>query len=82
MRLEEDILSVKQAAVFYELLKSEMDEEDKVIIDFTAVERVDISIIQILVAAGREMRNQGKILKLKGVSETVKEQMNMCGLRT
>lgn len=82
MVLEEEILGVKQAAVFYELLKSEMEDEGEIIIDFTAVERIDISIIQILVAAGREMRNQGNMLKLKGVSETVKEQMSMCGLRT
>jgi len=82
MVLEEEMLGVKQAAVFYELLKSEMEKEGEIIIDFTAVERIDISIIQILVAAGREMQNQGNILKLKGVSETVKEQMSMCGLRT
>ena len=82
MVLESETLGVKQAAVFYELLKNELEENEEVIIDFSVVERIDVSIIQILVAAGREARKREKILKLKAVSDSIKEQMNLCGLRT
>ncbi len=85
MQIEEEVLNVKSAASFYSKIKDMIDSEEEngdVIIDLSRVVRVDLSIIQIIIAASREARKRGKMLKLKAVSAPVKEQMNLCGLKT
>ncbi len=82
MIIEEEVLSVKHAAGFYSKIKKEIETESEIIIDLGRVERIDLSIIQIIIAAGREARALDKVLKLKSVSDDIKEQMSICGLRT
>ncbi len=78
--LNEDI-SIKYAAQFYQDIKNELGDEEKVILDFSNVKRIDLSIAQIIVAAGREAKDIGKSVKLKSVSDTVKHQLQICGLK-
>jgi len=82
MVIEEESFGVKHAGSFYQALKKELDENEEIIIDFEQVKRIDLSVVQILISAGREARNIGKMIKLKAVSENIKNQMHICGLKT
>jgi anti-anti-sigma factor len=78
--LKEDI-SVKNVAQFYQDIKNEITNKEKVIIDFSSVKRIDLSIAQVIIAAGREAKETGKNVKLKSVSDAVKNQLQICGLK-
>jgi anti-anti-sigma regulatory factor len=81
MVIEEEILNVKQAERIHRDFIRELDEKDEIIMDFSPVKRIDLSIAQLIIAAGREARKTGKVIRLKGVSDHVRWQMNVCGLR-
>lgn len=74
-------LNIKKAKKFYESIKKEVDSHSEIVVDISDVQRVDLSAVQIIIAAGREAKNKDKTIKLKGVSETVKRQMHMGGLK-
>jgi anti-anti-sigma factor len=78
--LKEDI-NIKNAAQFYQDVKDELANKDKVILDFSNVQRIDLSIAQIILAAGREAKETGKSVNLKSVSDAVKHQLQVCGLK-
>jgi anti-anti-sigma regulatory factor len=80
MVLEAD-LSIKTVKTFYESLQKEFQENDRVNLDFSRVHRIDLSIIQVIIAAGREARDRGKVLRMKSVPEEIRNQMHICGLK-
>lgn len=81
MVLDENI-SIKNIKNFSEKLKDEIsNSEGPVILDFSEVKRVDLSVVQVVMAAGRSARSVNKSIKLKNVSDTVKNQMQLCGLK-
>jgi anti-anti-sigma regulatory factor len=80
MVLEAD-LSIKTVKTFYESLQKELQENDRVNLDFSRVHRIDLSIIQVIIAAGREARDRGKVLRMKSVPEEIRNQMHICGLK-
>ena len=82
MILVDPNISVKNISSFYNSLKKELSENDRVIIDFSNVRRVDLSVVQCIISAGRLARKQGKSVKIKGVSDIVRSQMQLCGLKT
>ncbi len=79
--LDEDI-GIKKIKEFHGSIRKEMDANNEVIVDFSKVKRIDLSLVQVILSAGRVARKRGKALKLKGVSDTVKFQMQICGLKT
>ena len=81
MLVSEDI-GIKKIHDFYRDLASELNSSDEIVLDFVNVARVDLSVIQVIIAAGRKAREQGKTIKLKSVSEVIKQQMQVCGLKT
>jgi anti-anti-sigma regulatory factor len=78
--LDEDI-GIKKIISFYNSLKREMEDEDEIIIDFSKVARIDLSVAQVVTAAGRSAKKLGKTIRLKSVGNTVKRQMQLCGLK-
>ena len=81
MVIEEVNLGIKQSKKFHQMLNHEMDEYDEVIIDFSKVKRIDLSIVQVITAAGRDARKRGKVIMLKSASDDVKRQLKICGLK-
>lgn len=81
MIIEEDVLGIKQVKGFYNRLKEEFRTGPEIIVDFRNVRRIDLSVVQVLVALNRNARNEGKTVKLKSISEDVRSQMNLCGLK-
>ncbi len=82
MIIENDSIGVKYVKNFYSDLEEELNESEEVIVDFSSVKRIDLSVVQAIIVIGREAREKGKIVKLKSVSDDVKKQMQICGLKT
>lgn len=78
--LPEDI-SIKKIKEFHnQVLSITKSDVNEVVIDFSAVRRADLAVYQVLLACARECREKKKVLKIKGASSAVKEQMALCGL--
>ena len=81
MILNENI-SIKNIKDFSSKLKDKIsNSEGTVILDFSNVKRVDLSVVQVVLSAGRSARSESKSIRLKNVSDTVKNQMQLCGLK-
>ncbi len=78
--LDRDI-GVKTIQELHAAVLDEFKKNDEILIDFSKVERVDLSVVQLIIAAGREAKNTGKTLKLKSLQRSVKFQMQMCALK-
>jgi anti-anti-sigma regulatory factor len=74
--------SVKNIASLYEAIHRELQQNDDVLLDFSQVGRIDLSVAQLIIAAGRRARDAGKTLRLRSVSETIRRQMELCGIKT
>ena len=77
--LREDI-GIKNIKEFHSELLNLLGNENEVVLDFAKVKRIDLSVAQVLMAAHRIAKNGSKLIKLKGVSQTVKEQLKISGL--
>ncbi len=78
--LPEDVSVKKVKALHAELLNAVDNDENEMVIDFSAVKRADLAVYQVLLACARECREKKKVVKIKGASSTVKEQMKFCGI--
>jgi anti-anti-sigma regulatory factor len=81
MKIQEENLTIKNSKKFYDDFAEEFKKGDEIVMDFSQVKRIDLSIVQIIVAAGRKARQEGKTIKLKSVLPEVKDQMMFCGLK-
>ncbi len=81
IKIKEETFGIKHARDFYNSLKDELIDNDEVVLDFAGVKRIDLSIAQIIIAAGRSARKNKKTIKLKSVSENLKYQMIIGGLK-
>jgi anti-anti-sigma regulatory factor len=80
IKLEPDI-GVKKIKELHAAILDEFKKSDEVLIDFTDIERVDLSVVQLIMASGRAARYGGKTIKLKSVPRFVKYQMQICGIK-
>jgi anti-anti-sigma regulatory factor len=80
MKITDEECGVKKVKSLYNALKLELEKEPEIFVDFSAVRRVDLSVVQLIISAAREARLRGKTIKLKGVSDHVKQQFQTGGL--
>lgn len=73
-------ISIKNIKNFHGALTESLKSEDEVIVDFSDVDRVDLSVIQVLMSAQKYVRKNKKIFKLKGVSDNLKMQLYISGM--
>lgn len=78
--LDEDV-GIKQIKNLYELLTKELEAPGELVIDFSNVRRIDLSVAQLIIAAGRESAAKEKPVKLKAIPDDVKYQLQLCGLK-
>ena len=78
IELREDT-GIKNIKELYLQLKESIKIESEIILDFSKVRRIDLSLAQLVIVANRESLKQGKSLKLKSVSEDVRKQLYMSG---
>lgn len=80
IKLESGI-GVKKVKELHAAILDEFEKNDEVLIDFTDVERVDLSVVQLVMASGRVAKSTGKTVKLKSVPRFIKYQMQICGIK-
>lgn len=73
-------LDVKNVKEFYGALKEALASDDKVVLDFSKIKRLDLSIVQVIMAAGKEASGKSKVLKIKSISENLLKQLSICGI--
>jgi anti-anti-sigma regulatory factor len=71
---------IKNIKKFYIDLIETLKVESELVIDFSRIKRIDLSVAQILMAAGRIFKSDNKILKLRNVSAEVRKQLQIAGL--
>lgn len=81
MFIQEENLTIKLSQKFYNDFAEEFKKGNEVTVDFSRVKRIDLSVVQIIVAAGRKARQEGKTIKLKSVLPEIRKQMMFCGLK-
>ncbi len=74
---ETGIKSIKR---FYIDLIETLKQESELVLDFSRVKRIDLSLAQILMAARRLAKSDNKMLKLRNVSAEVRKQLQITGL--
>ena len=71
---------IKTAEKLKEDILSQLDRNEELTIDFAAVRRIDLSVAQIVIAAGREAKKRNLAFRLTGLSSDVKRQLRLCGV--
>jgi anti-anti-sigma regulatory factor len=71
---------IKNIKKFYIDLIETLKVESELVIDFSKIKRIDLSVAQMLMAAGRLVKSDNKILKLRNVSAEVRKQLQIAGL--
>lgn len=56
------------------------NESEKIILDFSNVKRVDLSLVQILLALGQKFNGKEDKIILRSTSEGVKKQLKLAGI--
>jgi len=72
---------VKKVKQIHNQLRKELNENDVVEIDFSKVKRTDLALIQLILVTGRYANELNKVIKLRFVSDEVRKQMQICGLK-
>lgn len=78
IELREDV-GVKNIKELYSHLKEQIKKESEIILDFSKVRRIDLSLAQLIMAANRESHKIGKKIILKSVSYDIKQQLYLSG---
>ncbi len=78
--IDED-MGVKKIRSLYRALEKEFDAEDEIVIDFGMIPRIDLSVAQVIIVAGREARARGKAVRIRSLSEHVRSQLSLCGIK-
>ncbi|MBN1531998.1 MAG: STAS domain-containing protein [Spirochaetes bacterium] len=77
-RIPEDV-GIKSVREFYGTLKGLLEGDETVILDFSGLMSVHLSVSVVVMAAHREAKRLGKAIKLKNVSEPVRRQLYLTG---
>jgi anti-anti-sigma regulatory factor len=76
--IPEDV-GIKNVKEFYARVKEMLGSSDEMILDFTAVKSIHLSVALVVMAAHREAKRLGKVIKLKNVPEVVRRQLYLSG---
>lgn len=80
IKLHEDI-GIKNIKSFFSNLKDlVINNESDIVLDFSNVTRIDLSLIQAIMSASHEIKKTGKHIICKSVSKSVKNQFQISGL--
>jgi len=78
MKVEQNELSIYEAETFHKELLSEF-ENDKISIDISNVNTIDMCIIQLLVSMSKSCQEKKKDFALLNVNDEVKNILKSCG---
>jgi anti-anti-sigma factor len=74
-------INIKNIGSFYRDLEEEFAGSGDVVIDLSAVKRIDLAAAQVIIAAGRKGKELKRQIKLKGVSPDLKKLFAISGIK-
>ncbi|MFW6365479.1 MAG: STAS domain-containing protein [Spirochaetota bacterium] len=72
--------SVRNIHALKEKLLDAVSTNEEVLLDFSNLERVDLSVVQLVLAALKSVRQNGQTIKFKHVSDGIRSQFQLAGL--
>ena len=75
-----DVFGIAQAAVMYDEMKKQLSSMDEIQIDGSAVETVDASALQLLIALINECKSQGKKISWLNESDKINHSAKLLNL--
>jgi anti-anti-sigma factor len=79
MKVQTEV-NVKNIREFYTTLKSELDKNSEVVLDFTGTLRIDSSAAQVIISAMNKAAVSNKKISITGASPEMKALLSLAGL--
>ncbi len=76
----DEFVNIKRIRQFTDEVKTVLDTQNDIVIDFTKSKRLDLSVVQVILSLLRSARQLNKTVKFKGVNDTIKKQLKLCGI--
>ncbi len=76
----DEFVNIKRIRQFTDEVKTVLDTQNDIVIDFTKSKRLDLSVVQVILSLLRSARQLNKTVKFKGVNDTIKKQLKLCGV--
>lgn len=74
-------IGIKNITELYDNIRSAIDNGCEIILDFSKVKRIDLSVLQVLLVANKRAMQNNKELKFRSLSEQVKKQLMLGGMQ-
>ena len=76
----DEFVNIKHVKQFADEVITVLRTEKDIIIDFTKSKRLDLSVVQVILSLLKTARQLNKTVKFKGVNDTIKKQLKLCGV--
>ncbi|MEJ5362053.1 MAG: STAS domain-containing protein [Spirochaetota bacterium] len=76
----DEFVNVKHVKQFADEALTVLRTEKDIVIDFTKSKRLDLSVVQVILSLLKTARQLNKTVKFKGVNDTIKKQLKLCGV--
>jgi anti-anti-sigma regulatory factor len=76
----DEFVTVKRIKQFADEVATVFATEKEIILDFTKAKRLDLSVVQVILSLLKSAKEKKKTIKFKGVNDTIKKQLKLCGV--
>jgi len=76
----DEFVNVKRIKQFADEVATVFATEKEIILDFTKAKRLDLSVVQVILSLLKSAKEKKKTIKFKGVNDTIKKQLKLCGV--
>ncbi len=76
----DEFVTIKHIKQFLDEVKTVLMTEKDIVLDFSKAKRLDLSVVQVILSLLKTARAEGKTVKFKGVNDTIKKQLKLCGV--
>jgi len=73
-------VSVKNVKEFRDMVNNAMEGEGAIVLDFSEVARVDLAVMQVLIALSRECGEKNRGLRVRAASPEIRNQLRISGV--
>ncbi|MBN2079946.1 MAG: STAS domain-containing protein [Spirochaetes bacterium] len=73
-------VSVKNVKEFHAMVRDAMEGDGAIVLDFRDVTRVDLAIMQVLIALSRECGEKNRGLRVRAASPEIRNQLRISGV--
>lgn len=76
----DEFVSIKHIRQFANDVATVLSTQKQIVLDFTKSRRLDLSVVQVILSLLKTAKQQNKTVKFKGVNDTIKKQLKLCGV--